>query len=499
VASAAAQASTIKTTAVIAPSTYVATAAAQAPVFSATRTIAASTYSASAAAQLPTLTASAIVPASTYTSTAAGQLPAPKTTATVAPATYIATAAGQPPGIGAPGIIAVPTYTATAAAQLPILWLNSPASIATNWVTWTATATAVVGHTATIVSNWTTGAQLTELFNGGADGVAISTVNTPYFTFVSGAIEFDTGFTYKVSQSMRVPSSAVAAYGRHDGMNAAAISASIYVRFASVAPAASSIFMVFRDSLNAQSVSLLLSTASRIVAQDSASAPIAATNIATHAVVANNTYRVDVLVNKGAGTGRLQYRICDVNTADTNTPITTPYDSGATLQLNANNIDRIGVGGVVNGSARNGDWNIGIVRTDESRSTFFDAYLYPNLTATATVEHAASIADNWGTWAAFAAAIPLCRGPSVTTGAPGPPSPTGMSPTVRRWPRARTQRPLPLRLQPSRLRPLSQRRRTPLQRRLRLRFRRRQQALLRRPTQRRRQHSLRRRRHPPPW
>jgi hypothetical protein len=233
--------------------------------------------------------------------------------------------------------------------------------------------------TATVAVNR---APVTELFTGGVDAATITTANS-IFTFLSGSPEFDDDVFYPVpspqhtARSMLVVSDSTSRYGRTDGLNTPSMSASVYVRFASVAPAGTSIFLRWTDSTGTQTVTLLLSTTGRIVAQDTASSPIAATNIAGHAVVANNWYRVDVLVEKGAGTGRLQYRICDVNAGDTNTPITTPYDSGATLDLGANNIDRIYAGGVINGVARNGDWNLSILRFDSTRTAFFDLYQAP--------------------------------------------------------------------------------------------------------------------------
>ena len=217
-----------------------------------------------------------------------------------------------------------------------------------------------------------------------ADGTAITAANSGggtdnAFNFVGSSPEIDTAIVYNGSRAMRCPSGTTAHYVRWNGNNNANVSASIYVRFGSVAPAGAKPVLEFKTSGNAFIASLLMSTGGRIFARDSASADVTGTDIAGHAVAANNWYRIDAacFVNTGnANAGRLSYRICDVQSADTNTPITTAFDSGTTLTLGTTNIDRVHIG-FPSGVAPNGDYNFDTVRCDDGVFELKDGLYVP--------------------------------------------------------------------------------------------------------------------------
>ncbi len=248
----------------------------------------------------------------------------------------------------------------------------------------------------------------TELFNGAADGTVISTSNTSV-NAVTGSPEIDTAVTYLVGTAMRIPSSSTQIFVQWQSLaGTTQISASFYCLFASVAPTSQQVFCYIRNSAGTVLTGLGLSTAGRVVGVNSAGANITGTNIAAHTVSANNWYRIDMMATIGTSTtGRMQYRICNVNSADTDTPITTAFDSGATQNLGTTNIDRLYLGAVT-AAARNGDYAFGIVRWNTASSSFFTKY--PSITP---VESTSGSSSDTSTVTASAAIDPI--GPASTS------------------------------------------------------------------------------------
>lgn len=222
-----------------------------------------------------------------------------------------------------------------------------------------------------------------EQHEGAADGTNITTANSTYSN-TAGASNLRRATVGAMSGlSMRALNSANA-YGRFDGLNSASVSVSTYVHVP-VLPSGDLTFMRVTTSGSIAICALRLKSTGRIAALDSLNAEIPGTNIAAHAITAGNRYRIDLVAELAAvdnNTGRLRYRICDVTTADTNTPITTAFDSGATVDLATANADRIWFGSF-NTADRGGDWYFDDCRAEDGVTTFFNGLYVASSTSTA--------------------------------------------------------------------------------------------------------------------
>jgi len=217
---------------------------------------------------------------------------------------------------------------------------------------------------------------LHEQFTTGPDETAISNLNTS-FDFTSGSPVFDDArllsYNPDTGFAARFTLSGAAKHGRFDGIDSAVVAGSHYVEWDSDQTGTRELIQV-RTSGGVTIGSIARNSSQRIVCTDSTNSVVASSNIGTHTVGNDGAYRIDWIatVNPAdANGGRWQYRICDVASADTNTPITPAYDSGAVLNFGTANIDRV-YNGVPADTSLVGNLWIYDIRVEDGVSTFHD-------------------------------------------------------------------------------------------------------------------------------
>lgn len=223
----------------------------------------------------------------------------------------------------------------------------------------------------------------TNTFEGGTDETVITTGNsggasgTP-FDSLAGSPEFEAASAYHGAMGMILPSSSTQRQVRWDGLNNVTVRASAYVRFGSVAPSVVNEIIQFRTAGNAIVAGVALNTNGRVLIRVGAGGSfLTGTNISAHGISANTWYRIDVWITVDTtSTGRVVYRICNVDAGDTNTPITTAFDSGTTVNFGTTAIDRVHFG-CMQAQARNGDWEYDTIRAEDGVAALFDLYTPP--------------------------------------------------------------------------------------------------------------------------
>jgi len=220
---------------------------------------------------------------------------------------------------------------------------------------------------------------LLNTFEGGSDGTTITVGNSggasgDAFAGVGGSPAFEADATYHDAMGMKAAESTTQRFVYWDGLNNLVVRTSAYVQFASVAPSVACAVVQWRTAAAGVIGMIALNTNGRLIAQVAGGGIVTGTNIAGHAISANNWYRIDaeiIIDGSVSADGNVAYGIYDVNSADTDTPITTRFSGAATLGTTA--CDRVYFGPMQN-AARNGDWLYDTLRAEGGSSTPFGQY-----------------------------------------------------------------------------------------------------------------------------
>jgi hypothetical protein len=218
----------------------------------------------------------------------------------------------------------------------------------------------------------------TNTFEGGSNTTVITIANSggasgDAFDDVTGAtLTFSSAQAYNGSLSM-LAVSGVASSVRWQSMS------SMTLRGTSAAGTRE--FVQVRTSGGTNIASLALNSSNQVVAVNVGSM---ISGSESGALSVNNWYRIDFIFTVATtSTGRIQYRVMDVEAEDNDTPESS-YDSTASLNLGTTALGRMYFGNVADATIE-GNWWFDSIRVDDTGTTFLNGLYVPiNITETLT-------------------------------------------------------------------------------------------------------------------
>lgn len=216
---------------------------------------------------------------------------------------------------------------------------------------------------------------------GGTDGVVVTTANSGGTSGTAWSLVNTGGTpdpTYDNAQAMHGSMSILFGGGntrevRWYSLASYTVYAVAHFRFSSVAPSNNHQIIQARTSSDAGCATIGLSTSGRIIAWNRNGVTISGTDIAGHTISADTWYRIEVIFTNDSGnaaTGRVQYAIYE---GDSATPITTEFDSGASVAMQTVLIDRLYLGGA--GGLTVSEYWMDSIGAEGGRSIFYGPWV----------------------------------------------------------------------------------------------------------------------------